>query len=184
MFNKQIGYKDYKQKVRNETHDFQLEVRDVFKNMVQLYDINEWVQGLKKETDLRELPTSEVQEFYNNVEHVLLASYGIVSDDGRRFIRDGRYEFEDSKAFAVIMEEFLSDPEMANVFLAEIMPENMKGFLEKITKTEAAAAAALASDPRKSPEEIQAEIARLRGELAEQNEGQGDPATAPVEPTA
>lgn len=176
MYSKQIGYKDYKSKVRNETHDFQLEVRDVFKNMVELWDINEWVQGLKKETDLRELPTSEVQAFYNNVEHVLLAAYGIVSEDGRRFIRSGVFEFEDSKAFAAIMEEFLSDPTMANEFLDKIMPENMKEFLSKIERLEAQQTADAAKDPDKSPAELQAEIERLRSQMDSQTEDSAPPA--------
>lgn len=161
MYSKKIPFHDFKGNPQNIVVQFNLEVREVVKLMVEFYSVLKWLDSVKNE-ETRQLDTAEVVEFYNNLEKIMLEAYGKVSDDGLLFRKDGRYDFEDSKLFAACMEMFVSDPSEATKMLEELMPKNM----EELVRKSEGNMDALKKDPQTS-DEVRAQIARLEAQLAE-----------------
>lgn len=166
MYTKMIPYKDFLGKPRNEQVAFNLEVREVFKNIQHLGAIFSWRDSIDT-PETRDLSTEEVVEFYNHFEEILLAAWGELSEDGRYFRKAGRYDFEDTKLFAAVMEMFLADLPELNKFLNNILPQGM----DEIVKKQQASLEALEKDPQTSAD-LAAEVAQLRAQLLEK-EGRG-----------
>lgn len=154
MYTKQIPFKDFKDKPRNETVHFNLTEREVFKLLGEFKAVFEWHDSLRNGPN-RELETEEVVAFYNSFEEILLSAYGVPSEDGLYFRKDNRYEFEQSAAFNACMVEFVSNPAETGKLLEQIMP---KGMEEMVRKADASIAAS-------GDEDLKAEIARLRAQL-------------------
>lgn len=159
MYTKSIPFKDFKDKPRNSTVHFNLTEREVFKLLSEFKTIFAWKDSLKGEE--RELETEEVLAFYNAFEEVLLAAYGVPSEDGLHFRKAGRFEFEESAVFNACMVEFVSNPQETGKLLEEIMP---KGMEELVRKAEANMADVAKNTDDK---DLQREIELLRSRLAE-----------------
>ena len=159
MYVKSIPFKDFNGKPRNETIHLNLTEREVFKLLVELQSIFSWRDSLQGQ-DVRELPTEEVVEFYNNLEKVLLDAWGVPSEDGLHFRKAGRYEFEESALFNATMVSFISDPQEAGKMLDGIMPQGMTEIVQKAEGNLEAAANAATDEDQK------ATIARLQAQLA------------------
>lgn len=129
MYKKMVPYKDYNDKPQNEYIHLLLETRDVFKVVVELKALLDWMESMQGAAP-RELSYEEMRDFFNNFEAVILEAYGKPSADGKIFDRSERYEFEQSKLFSAFMDMLLSDVSEAGNMLAEIMPKNMTEILE------------------------------------------------------
>lgn len=160
MYSKSIPFTNHKGTPRNTVLNLNLEVREVVKLLVEFNSIFKWMDSNKDGTE-RELTTEEVVEFYNNLETILLAAYGVMDESGDHFRKAGRYDFEESKLFAATMELFVSDPSEATKMVDELMPKGMEALVRKsegnIEK--------LKNDPETS-EQVKAEIARLQAKAA------------------
>lgn len=153
MYTKQVPFKDFNGKPRNETVHFNLTEREVFKLLGEFKAVFDWHDSLKGPQ--RELHTDEVVAFYNAFEEILLSAYGVPSEDGLHFRKGGRYDFEESAVFNACMVEFVSNPIETGKLLEQIMP---KGMEEMVRKADASIAGS-------SDEELKAEVARLRAQL-------------------
>lgn len=162
MYTKTIAFRDFKGKARNQTVQFNLETREVFKLLVELNAIFKWRDSLQDE-DPRDLSTEEVVDFFNNFEKILLEAWGEMDEDGTHFRKTGRYDFEESKLFAACMDMFVSDIQEVNKLLTDIMPKGMEDMVRK----QAESLERMAGDSSNS-EELQARIAELQAQLAEQ----------------
>lgn len=62
---------------------------------------------------------------YAAFKDIVLASYGVKSADGKRFIKNAevRESFEQSQAYDIFMQELLEDDKAASDFLNSIMPK-------------------------------------------------------------
>lgn len=159
MYTKTIPYKDFKGNARNESVSFNLTEPEVFKLLVELKAIFDWRDRIKSD-DVKELPAEEIVEFYSNFERVLLEAWGVPSEDGKHFRKDGRYDFQESALFAAAMMEFVSNPEETMKLLDGLMP---KGLQDVVKKADANMERMENSD--QSSDELKAEIARLRAQL-------------------
>lgn len=130
MYTKTIAYKDFLGKPQNDTCHFNLETREIAKLLVELSEMFEWQESLVG-GQKRQLSTAEVAQFFNNFETVMLASYGELSSDGKRFYKDKRFDFEASKAFSAYMEECLVDPGEVAKFLDGVMTKDMALLVKK-----------------------------------------------------
>lgn len=162
MYTMTVPYKDFKGNPHTDKVHFNLTEHEVFKLLVEFQAIFDWIESIKGE-EVRELKTEEVIEFYNNFETVLLAAYGEPSDDGRFFRKSGRYEFEESAAFAACMVELVSDPRKVNELIDALMPKN----LQEIVQKSDANMAAMAKDEGSSAE-LRAQIAQLQAQIKSQ----------------
>ncbi|MET0786961.1 MAG: hypothetical protein ABWY25_09660 [Paenisporosarcina sp.] len=70
--------------------------------------------------------------------HIILAAYGIKSDDGKRFIKNDqvREEFFQTAAYDALFMEILSDEDAAATFIRGIIPKGFEKELEKLEKAE------------------------------------------------
>lgn len=156
-----IPFKGFDGKPHNQKLELNLEVREVVKLLVEFNTVFKWLDvntGPDKEE--RELTTEEVVDFYNNLETILLAAWGKMSDDGLYFHKAERYLFEESKLFAATMEMFVSEPSEATKMVDGLMP---KGMEELVRKSEGNLEN-LKNDPGTS-EQLRAEIIRLQAQL-------------------
>ena len=171
MYTKTIPYKNFKGEPRNKQVQFNLTVIETFKLLVEFQAIFAWRERINAETDMRELPTEEVIEFYNNLEKIILDAYGVMSEDGEQFRKGGRYDFEESALFPAVMEMFLTDQQMAHELVDGLLPKNLQDLVAKAD----ANMAELAKNPE-TEEELRRQIAALQAQVGE---SKADP-TPPV----
>lgn len=160
MYTKQIPYKDFKNNPRTEPVHFNLTEREVFKLLVEFKIIFEWHESIKGPE--RALESEEVVEFYSAFEDVLLAAWGVPSDDGRHFRKGGRYDFEESALFNAAMVHFVEDPREANKLIEGIMPKGLEEMVKKADEN------TLKAISETKDEDVRAELERLRAQVNRQ----------------
>lgn len=164
MYTKIIPHKDFNDKPRNTKVQFNLTEHEVFKLMVEFQVLLGWRDKLANRDPDETTPTEEVIEYYNNLETILLSAWGELSEDGQYFRKSGRYDFEESAAFAACMRMFVEDPSEANKLIDGLMPKGLQEMVEKADSN----LALMAKDPN-GDKDLQAEIAKLRAQVAAQN---------------
>jgi hypothetical protein len=165
MYSKTVPHKNFLGKIRNnQVVHFNLTTHEFFKLLVEFKMIFDWQQKLEGEDPDAVTDTAEVIAYYTNLEEILLAAYGVPSEDGDHFRKAGRYDFAESSLFHATMEMFVSDPTEASKLIDGLMPEGLDELLKKLDKN---AVAALASED--TPDAMKREIERLRREAAERD---------------
>lgn len=162
MYTKSIPHKNFMGKPRNQVVHFNLTTHEFFKLLVEFKMIFDWHKKLEGEDPDAVTDTAEVIAYYNNLEQILLAAYGVPDETGDYFRKAGRYDFEESSLFHATMEMFVADPQEATKLVDGLMPEGLDELLKKL---DANAVAALASE--ETPDAMKREIERLRREAAE-----------------
>ena len=161
MYQKSIPFKDFKGNPRNEVVHFNLTEREIFKNLVELQAIFDWRDRIKSDKTV-DLPVEDVVEFYNNFEKILLEAWGVPSEDGLHFRKDGRYDFEESALFAACMVEFVSNPEETFKLIDQIIP---KGLQDMVQKADSNTSKMIESSD--VPDDLRSEVERLQARLRE-----------------
>ena len=162
MYTQNVEFDDFFGKKRKQEVHFNLTEHEVFKLLVEFQAIFEWTDKMQKQDPDAETDTREVIEFYNNLEEIILASWGVPDPDGLHFRKGGVYDFRESALFHSCMKMFVEDPAMANKLVDGLMP---KGLQEMVKKADANLAA-LAKDPN-TTEDMAAELERLRAQVAD-----------------
>lgn len=64
---------------------------------------------------------------YQQLRYILSRSYGIKSEDGRRFEKDPKYfeDFETTEAYSNLIESLINNPDEMNAFIEGIMPKRL-----------------------------------------------------------
>lgn len=158
MYSKKVPYKDFKGNPRNETIHFNLTETEVFKLLAEFQRVFNWRKA--QEGDYRDLEPEEVVSFYTDFERIILAAWGVPSEDGRHFRKSGRYDYEESAIHNAFMVECVSNPEEVGKLLDNIIPAGLSDIIEKADKNLQELAAKEGNDNA-----LQAEINRLRAEL-------------------
>lgn len=123
MLKKTITYTDYNGVERTEDHYFNLSKADLV--MMENSVIGGMMQRMKKIVQSQD--NVEIMETFRDL---ISRSYGVKSDDGRRFIKSKELstEFEQTEAYSELIMELLSDPNKASEFINAILP---KGLLQE-----------------------------------------------------
>lgn len=76
-----------------------------------------------------ENPKDLIREF----KRIILMSYGIKSEDGKRFMKSAqiREEFEQTAAYQALFMELATDDKLAVKFLQKVLPKDMQGDQDK-----------------------------------------------------
>ena len=121
MLKKTITYVDYNGTERTEDFYFNLSKAEIAK--MELEIPGGMTEMLKRITAAQDTP-SLVKIF----EDLILRSYGVKSDDGKRFIKNRtmREEFEQHAAYSVLFMELATNADAASEFVNGIMPSDMK----------------------------------------------------------
>lgn len=119
MYKKIIKYTDYNGVERKEPFYFNLEESDIMRYNFSVDGPNGYQSYLN-----RLLATQKTTEAYEIFEKFICDSYGVKSDDGKRFIKNQEVldEFKQSRAYSELLMELISVPGAATEFFNGIMP--------------------------------------------------------------
>ena len=117
MLKKTITYKDYNGVERTEDFMFNLTKAEILE--MQLTKDGGMDAAIKKIVDAKDAP--EIMKVFKDL---ILRSYGIVSDDGRRFIKSKEISdsFSQTEAFSMLFMELATDTDAASAFVNGIVP--------------------------------------------------------------
>lgn len=117
MLKKEITYTDYNGVKRTETHYFNLSRSELLR------------MEMTEETSLKEKLTKMIQEkskvkLYEYFEWLVLKSYGIKSEDGKRFEKSEEISkaFSETEAYTELILELCSGEDKVLAFVDGIMP--------------------------------------------------------------
>lgn len=122
MYKKIIKYTDYNGTERKEPFYFNLDEADIMR-----YNFSVDGEDGYKAYLTRLLATNKTSEAYAIFEKFICESYGVKSDDGKRFIKNEEVlnEFKQSRAYSVLIMELISKEGAATEFFNGIMPPAM-----------------------------------------------------------
>lgn len=118
MLKKTITYTDYDGLERTEEFRFNL-------TKAELVDMELTTAGTFSETMKRIIAEKDIIRIAKLFKELLLKSYGVKSDDGKRFVKSQELSeaFSQTEAYSDLYIELLSNPEEAAKFFAEVAPK-------------------------------------------------------------
>lgn len=122
MVKKTITYTDYEGEERTEDFYFNLTKAEVVEmELSTTGGLQKLIAKITQEKDMKKL----VELF----KQIIAKSYGVKSDDGRRFIKTPEVlaEFVQTEAYSDLFMELASDTDAATAFLNGIVPQVPKG---------------------------------------------------------
>ena len=131
MLKKTVTYTDYNGNERTEDIYFNL-------NKAELMEMEMSVNGglttmIKRISSAQDAPA--IMKVFNDI---LMKSYGIKSDDGKRFIKSEELStaFSQTEAYSIIFMELITDAESSAQFIEGIIPPDAAEELAKMDKDE------------------------------------------------
>lgn len=120
MYVKEIEYTDFNGAPRKEKFYFNLTKAEILE--LELGKAGGLTEYMKKILEAQDTPT--IMSIFKTL---LLKSYGIKSDDGRRFIKNDRVreEFEQTQAFSELYMLLALNDEEASKFINGVVPEEL-----------------------------------------------------------
>ena len=129
MIKKTITYTDYDGNERTEDKYFNLSKPELIEMQTsEAGGLEKKIEKISKEQD--------VAKIIELMKEIIQKSYGVKSDDGKRFIKNQEIldEFMQSEAYSELFMELATDANAASEFINGILP---KGLVEEAKKIEA-----------------------------------------------
>ena len=126
MLKKVITYTDYNGVERTETFYFNLSKSELMrKEMSTAGGLTEKIKRISE--------TLDAPEIMSIFEDLVLSSYGVKSDDGKRFIKSKQLseEFMQTEAYDKLYMELITDSKAAAEFFKGVIPADAAAELEK-----------------------------------------------------
>lgn len=127
MFKKTITYLDYNGLEIKEDFYFNLTKAEIME--MQLQKSGGFAEKIQKVVDAKDVP-----ELVSIFKELILKSYGVKSDDGKRFIKTEkvREEFTQTEAYSDLYVELATNADSASAFVNGIIPaDQLKAIQEK-----------------------------------------------------
>lgn len=120
MITKTFEFEDYYGNMRKEEHCFHL-------TKAELLDMEMSTEGGLEKTINKLIMTQDNVKIMEIFKKLIYDSYGVKSDDGRRFIKNKEVKdaFMETEAYSMLIMELISDPDKANKFILGIMPKDI-----------------------------------------------------------
>lgn len=120
MLQKKIKYTDFNDVERTETFYFNL-------TKTELAEMQNSKNGGLDKFMQRIVDTTDQPELMKLFKQIILKSYGIKSDDGKRFMKSEELsrEFEESLAFDELFMSFMENPDELTAFVQGILPKDI-----------------------------------------------------------
>lgn len=118
MYKKTITYKDFNGTERTEDFYFHLKQSTLARmELLEEKGLVEYLEDIVKAMDRKKLVAT--------FDDIIRKSYGVKSEDGRRFIQNDQVyeEFTETEAYSKFFMELITDDEEAARFINGIMPE-------------------------------------------------------------
>lgn len=120
MIKKTITYTDYNDVERTEDHYFNISKAELV--MME----NSVIGGMKQRLEkiIQSQDNVAIMDVFKDLIH---RSYGVKSDDGKRFIKSEQIvnEFEQTEAYSELVMELLGNPDAASNFINSILPKDL-----------------------------------------------------------
>ena len=136
MLVKTITYNDYDNNERTETLYFNMNKMELTEFAADLPDdVFKNVSGVKSIQDVAKVANKMGSRgIIKFIKELVLRSYGVKSEDGRRFIKSKELseEFSQTIAYDMFMSELMSDDNAASNFVNGLIPASMAGELDEV----------------------------------------------------
>lgn len=129
MYKKTITYEDYNGEKRTEDFYFNLTQAEVAELQFSIDGgYSEMLTAIVKNKD-----NAAMLKFFKDL---IAKSYGIKSEDGRRFIKKPEYieEFMETPAYSALFMEFITDENAMTEFFNKVIPADLAAEVEKVKK--------------------------------------------------
>ena len=128
MFKDKVTYTDYNGVEREEEFFFNL-------NEAELFEMQNSVRGGLTEKVKKIMETKNTPEIIKLFKEIMQMSYGVKSDDGRRFIKNKEVldEFTQTEAYSKIYMKLATDSDYAAKFINEIIPKDISDRVNGLT---------------------------------------------------
>lgn len=141
MFTKTVTYEDFNGNERSETLHFNLTQNEIIDFAMELPDeVSEAVGNDPNNMDEEAAAIKIAQTIGNKgivdfLKKLILKSYGIPSEDGRKFEKSEELskEFSQTIAYDEILMELMTDDEAASMFVSKVMPSKLIKKMEEKT---------------------------------------------------
>lgn len=125
MFKQTVNYTDFDGNPQTEILHFNLTKTELMDNLefkTKLERVRERISGVE-----RDLTVEEIREILDVVKFLMKASYGIRSEDGKRFIKNEQVwtEFTQTAAYDEAIFTMFKTPEKAVAFMQGIVPKDL-----------------------------------------------------------
>lgn len=140
MYKKTITYNDFDGNERTEDAYFNLTKTEMIEFALELPDgVSNTVDPTEMDTDKAASKIASMlgkKGVFNFIKDLILKSYGIRKEDGRRFEKSEqiRAEFAQTMAFESIMDEFMTDDIAAANFVKAVIPNKVADSIPDIKK--------------------------------------------------
>ena len=120
MLKKDITYVDWDGNQRTETHYFNI-------TKAELVQLENSIDGSFSELLQRIVKKNSGRDIMETFMKILELSYGIKSDDGRRFIKNPSYfqEFKETPAFDELFMSLCTDANFSAKFIQQVLPQDL-----------------------------------------------------------
>ena len=134
MLKKTITYTDFNGKSHEETFFFNL-------NKVELMEMEMEHKGGLQNHIQRIVDADSGKELIQEFKQLILLSYGVKSEDGKRFVKNDeeRQKFSETEAFVELFMELSTDESAASEFVNGIIPANLEADIKKLEAQSGAA---------------------------------------------
>ena len=131
MIKKTIAYVDYDGNNREEDFYFNL-------SKAELTELQLSTSGGLQKMIENIIKTKDIPRIIEIFKKIIIASYGIKSPDGRRFIKSKEItdEFTQTEAYSILFMELSTDAEAAANFISGVIPADLKKEFEEAQKTD------------------------------------------------
>lgn len=129
MLKKEITYEDFDGNPAKEVLYFNL-------TKTEMIDLQMGEDGGIYERLQRIIETQDINAIYQELKKMILAAYGVRSDDGKRFTKNDqiREDFVSSAAFDALIIEMIEDVDQVVAFLKGAFPSELTAQIEKAEK--------------------------------------------------
>ena len=120
MFKKTVTYEDYKGNTRTEDFYFNL-------NKAELVELELSTKGGLTVMMDRIIADQDNATLFKIFKDLVSKSYGVLSDDGRKFIKNQEVldDFMQTEAYSIIFSELATNEEAAAEFFNNVIPQNL-----------------------------------------------------------
>lgn len=127
MYKKTITYTDYNDEERTEDFYFSF-------NEAEIAEMQVSVDGGYSAMIEKMIKSKDTASLIRILKDLILKSYGVKSDDGRRFIKKPEYveEFTQTPAYSILYMELAEDDKKAAEFINGIIPAKLAAKAEAI----------------------------------------------------
>lgn len=133
MLKKEIVYTDYNGVERKEIFWFHL-------SKAELLDMEMTTSGGYAESVQRVIDAKDMTSLIRIFKDLIKQSYGVKSEDGRRFIKSDELfeEFSQTEAYSQLYMELTLNADKAAEFINGIIPQNLEADIKKFTPVSSA----------------------------------------------